>query len=157
MRYLSIGVALAVAATPSVADESPGEEIDRTVWSVVSETVAVHDLEGMAAVYHQDAVVVSERGTVAIADQLVRWGEGMERAEAAGASAGVSFRFVTRQDGETTAFQIGMFRYTRTDRDGTESTSYVPFEALLVKKEGRWLILMERQLKAADESAWDSL
>jgi hypothetical protein len=30
-------------------------------------------------------------------------------------------------------------------------------EALIVKKEGRWLMVMERQLDVTDESAWDAL
>jgi uncharacterized protein (TIGR02246 family) len=126
------------------------------VWAVVSAAVAAHDLEAMAAVYHPDAVVVSERGTAAIADQLIDWGEGMARARAAGTSASVSFRFARRQAWETTAFETGMFKYTELAGDGTETSSYVPFEALLVKKDGKWLLLMERQLEASDERVWET-
>ena len=50
-----------------------------------------------------------------------------------------------------------MFNYTQVDSDGNATTAYVPFEALLVRKDDRWLILMERQLEPVDEAAWNAL
>ena len=132
-------------------------EIDSAIWEVISATVAANDIEGMAATYHPDAVLVSPRGTVSIAEQLVTWGEGMERIEREGRSATVAFRFTSRQDNAETAFERGMFRYAETDQQGVEQPIFVPFEALLVKKDGRWLMVMERQLDATDESAWNAL
>jgi len=38
-----------------------------------------------------------------------------------------------------------------------EQPTFIPFEALLVKKDGGWLIVMERQHEATDESAWRGL
>ena len=90
-------------------------------------------------------------------EQLVKWGEGMERGKAAGTEASVSFRFGNRQHDETTAFESGMFKYTEIDPDGTERSSFVPFEALLVKKDGKWLMLMERQLEPLDQAAWEAM
>lgn len=155
---LASTLALALLATPVArADEALSDEIDATVWNVVSATVARNDLEGMAATYHEDAVLVSGKGTVAIAEQLVKWGEGMERIRAEGRSASVSFRFTNRQDDQATAFERGIFRYAETGVDGVEQPAFIPFEALLVKKDGRWQIVMERQLEATDESAWRAL
>ena len=141
----------------AVARAASSDEIDAAIWNVISATVAAGDLAGMAATYHADAVLVSSKGTVAIARQLVEWGEGMERARLEGRSASVSFRFSSRQDDETTAFERGVFRYAETDADGVEEPVFIPFEALLVKKDGRWLIVMERQHEATDESAWSAL
>ena len=45
------------------AEGTSTREIDRDVWSVVSRTVVESDIEGMAAVYHSDAVLVAESGT----------------------------------------------------------------------------------------------
>lgn len=154
----SLLIALVPSAfAPVLAEETSTGQIDRDVWSVVSRTVVDYDIEGMAAVYHPDAVLVSPRRTVPIADALAGWSRGMEEQLASGASATVSFRFTTRQDGETTAFEVGMFNYIQVDGNGGASPVYVPFEALLVKKDGRWLILMERQLEAADEADWNAL
>jgi hypothetical protein len=111
----------------------------------------------MAAIYHPDAVLVGDNGTVPIAEQLARWGRDMEAAKREGKSASVAFRFTARQDDRKTAFETGMFKYSVTAPSGEETSYYVPFEQLLVKKDGKWLILMERQLEAADEAAWAAL
>ena len=158
MRLVTATCILICLSIGSVfADGTTSEEIDQDVWSVVSRTVVEADIEGMAATYHPDAVFVSENGTVAIAKQLAKWGRDMVEAEKAGTSATVSFRFTRRQNDDQTAFETGMFKYISTTSSG-EATAYrVPFEALLVKKDGRWLILMERQLGTADEAAWSAL
>ncbi len=150
-------VALAVLVPAARAEGTSSDEIDAAIWNVISATVAAGDLEGMAATYHPDAVLVSGKGTVAIAEQLARWGEGMERARAEGRSATVAFRFASRQDGLTTAFERGIFRYAETDAEGSEQPVFIPFEALLVKRDGRWLLVMERQLEATGQNAWDAL
>lgn len=158
-RVLTVPVlAFAALLGPSAAaEESSGGEIDATVWQVIMEAVAANDLEGMAATYHPDAVLVSTTKTVAIAKQLTTWGEGMERIRREGRAASVAFRFESRQDDATTAFQRGIFRYAETDANGVGQPAFVPFEALLVKQGGRWLMLMERQLEAVDQGAWDAL
>jgi len=147
--YLSVGSA--------AANGTSTREIDRDVWSVVSRTVVESDIEGMAATYHSDAVLVGGNGTVPIAEQLAKWGQDMEEAKRAGTSARVSFRFTSRQDDKETAFETGMFKYITTAASGEETSYRVPFEALLVKNGGKWLILMERQLEAVDEAAWATL
>ena len=139
------------------ADGTTAGDIDQDVWSVVSKTVVEADIEGMAATYHPDAVFVAGSGTVSIAEQLAKWGRDMEEARVAGTSATVSFRFTSRQDDDATAFETGMFKYTVTAPSGEETSYRVPFEVLLVKQRGKWLILMERQLGSADEAAWAAL
>ena len=138
-----------------IAGESKAD-IDRDVWDVIRRTVVESDIEGMAETYHPDAVFVFPGGTRLIGAQLGEWGRDMVEMEAAGTTATVAFRFTERQVDERTAFEVGMFKYTATTKDG-ESTSYhVPFEALHVKKDGRWLILMERQHAQVDEDAWNA-
>jgi len=44
-----------------------------------------------------------------------------------------------------------------TDASGTEQVSLVEFEALLVKMDGQWKILMERQVRETDEADWSSI
>lgn len=146
-----------LAPLATSAEESSTAQIDAQIWEVIARTVAEHDIEGMAAVYHPEAVLVHDQGTVPIAPQLASWGEDMKRMRAAGTSARVSFRFDLRQDGQRSAFETGIFRYSTTDASGVETASYVRLETLLIKKEGAWLIVMERQLGAADENAWRAL
>jgi uncharacterized protein (TIGR02246 family) len=153
LTCLLLGSLHALSATA----QEVAADIDRTVWSVISRTVVEYDIEAMAAVYHPDAVLVSDRGTVPISEALARWSQGMKDQQKRGATASVSFRFSSRLDAESTAFESGMFNYTEFDPAGNASPVYVPFEALLVKKDGRWLILMERQMTPADESAWTAM
>ena len=163
MRHLNIRwLALSILVSTwlpavSLGDQTSGAEIDRTVWEVIARSVVEQDIEAMASTYHPDAVLVSGRGTSRIADQLVVWGRGMQDQKATGAAATVAFRFSQRLDGEETAFEAGIFNYTVIDSEGDEIPSYVPFEALLVRKDGIWLMVMERQLPAVDESAWEAL
>ena len=56
-----------------------------------------------------------------------------------------------------TAFEMGMFRYTVIDSAGTPASIHVPMEALLVRANDRWVIVMERQFAAAGPQEWDAL
>ncbi len=134
--------------------ETASRDIDDQVWAVISRTVEEDDIQGMAAVYHPDAVLVSEKGTVPIADQLGKWGRDMEAQKLAGTRASVQFTFDLRQDGLATAFQTGVFRYATQTQSEPEQVVYVRFESLLVKKDGKWLVVMERQLGLVDEADW---
>jgi ketosteroid isomerase-like protein len=151
---ITVLLIICLSAASAVTAGTTSSEIDRDVWTAVSQTVVEKDIKGMSAVYHADAVLVSGNGTVPIAGPMVKWGQDMEDAREAGTSESVSFRFTHRQDDETTAFETGMFKYTVTDPAGAETSYYIPFETLLVKRDGKWLILMERQLQATDEAAW---
>ena len=131
--------------------------IDAQVWTAVSTTVVKHDIAGMTALYHPDAVLVTPKGTVPIAQALAGWGQSMEVMKRNGSHASVAFRFALRQDGVATAFESGMFSYAVTDSAGATTRYIIPFEALLVRKDSRWLILMEHQLAAADEAAWNAM
>jgi ketosteroid isomerase-like protein len=158
MRYLGIICLFAgICVHGAWSAETSSLQIDRDIWSEIRRTVIEADIEGMAATYHPDAVLVGRDGTVPIAGQLVKWGEDMELAKEEGSTATVEFRFASRQDDSTTAFERGLFKYSVIPASGPEVSSYVEFETLMIKKDGRWLILMERQLRDVDESAWTAL
>jgi len=156
-------IALAVSLRPSLLAAqaaAPGgessKEIDADVWNVVIATVAAGDLEGMAATYHPDAVLVNSTQTASIKKTLVRWGEGMAKAKREGTHSTVAFRFTRRQDGPDTAFETGMFALTEITAAGVSTTRYIPLECLLVKYNGHWRILMERQFDDS-QRAWEKL
>jgi hypothetical protein len=136
---------------------SSTQEIDRTVWSVISKTVAEDDIVGMGKLYAPDAVLVTPKETTPIKQALDRWGRDMVAAKGRGDRATVEFRFSVRQDNATTAFEAGMFKYTQITKAGVSKPQYIPFEALLVKTGGQWRMLMERQLPAVTQAEWDKL
>jgi hypothetical protein len=149
-----------VAVSTSASQPAPAStahEIDRDVWSVLIATVAADDIVGMGATYHPDAVLVSPTATASIKDTLDRWGRDMVAAKARGDKATVEFRYSRRQDNSTTAFEAGIFKYTVIAKSGVSTPKYYPFEMLLVKTNGKWRALMERQFAEVTQGAWDKL
>ncbi|MEM8485358.1 MAG: hypothetical protein AAF564_07395 [Bacteroidota bacterium] len=127
-------------------------------WAEVSRTVNEGDFEGYAALYHEDAVLVSDfsQSSVPIATALTNWKPGFDDTKAGKMTASVVFRFATEYVGEDTAFSRGIFRYASAREGEAENAQYINFEALLVKKDV-WLMVMESQLSTATEADWDAL
>lgn len=161
-RIATIAIALwsvlVVGAGPALTTAvSSAEEIDRDVWSVFVATVAADDIVGMGRAYFPDAVLVSPKGTRPIKDALAGWGRDMVAAKARGDKATVAFRFSHRQDDGTTAFEAGIFKYTVIGKSGASTPKFYPFEELIVKTDGKWRVLMERQFAEVTQAAWDKL
>ncbi len=156
LRY-TITLLLCLTVSAAFSDQETSQQIDQDTWDVISHAVANADIEAMTATYHPDAVVVSGNETVSIKSALSKWAEGMKQATVNGSTASVSFRFATRQDDETTAFETGIFKYSAIDSTGNETLMFMNFETLLVKKENRWLFVMERQLNETDNASWEAL
>ena len=155
-------IAITLCAVTSVAalqtpPVSSAREIDRDVWSAFVATVAADDIGGMGRVYVPDAVLVTPTKTQAIKDTLEGWGRDMVAAKARGDKATVEFRFSRRQDDATTAFEAGIFKYTVIAKSGVSTPKFYPFEELLVKLNGKWRVLMERQFAMVTQDAWDKL
>lgn len=154
----ALAIALLAATSPLASQpRSDSAAIDADVWVPVAASVVNKDIVAMGRVYHPDAVLVSSSGTQSIRSALAGWGKGMTDDKAQGIRATVEFRFSQRQDDADTAFETGVFKYTVTDKAGKSSPSYRQLECLLVKHQGRWVILMERQLDAVTDAAWHAL
>jgi ketosteroid isomerase-like protein len=146
-----------VSDSASQTATASAHEIDRDVWSVFVATVAADDIVGMGRAYFPDAVLVSPKGTRPIKETLEGWGRDMVAARARGDKATVEFRFSRRQDDSTTAFEAGIFKYTVIAKSGASTSKFYPFEELLVKTNGKWRVLMERQFDLVTQDAWDKI
>ena len=155
VALLTVVVGSAGAAQTATSSSAP--EIDRDVWSVFVATVATDDIVGMGRVYFPEAVLVSPTGTRPIKDTLEGWGRDMVAAKARGDKATVAFRFARRQDDSTTGFEAGIFKYTVIAKSGASISKFYPFEELLVKTNGKWRVLMERQFALVTQAEWDKL
>ncbi len=151
---LGLGVSALLAA---VAPSPTSAAIDADVWTPIAASVVNDDIAAMARTYHPDAVLVSTNGTRSIATALAGWGKDMVANKAKGTRATVEFRFTKRQDDTETAFETGVFKYTVIDKAGVSKPSYRRLEALLVKRQGKWRIVMERQLDAVTEATWNAI
>lgn len=128
-------------------------ELD-ALWAEVSRTVSAGDAVGYGVLYHPDAVVVTSGGTQLITQALAGWNQGFMDTAAGRMRAGVEFRITERRAAPGSAFDIGIFRYVSQSPGGQESVAMVHFEALMVKKDGRWLMIMENQKHVAAEAEW---
>jgi len=145
------------AAASQRSATSSAREIDIDIWSVFVATVAGDDIVGMGRAYFPEAVLVTPKGTQPIEAALERWGRDMVANKAKGTKATVSFRLSHRQDDSTTAFESGIFNYTVIARSGERTPKFYPFEELLVKADGKWRVLMERQFDPVTQAEWDKL
>lgn len=156
IRLTATLVLLWCLPTPA-ASQSVIDELD-AYWAEVSRTVNEGDFEGYAAAYHPDAVLVfaSSQQSVPLQQALTGWQPGFESTAAGDMSASVVFRFSQRLVSETTAWEKGIFHY-QSETDQGVSGAMVHFTALSVKKDGRWLMLMENQMSIATQEEWDAL
>lgn len=151
--------ALVVAGASPVSAADPRlAEID-AFWAEVARAVHEGDFEAYAACCHPDGVLVSEaKGrTEPFAAALARWKPEFADTRAGSMTAEVEMRFTRRLGDATTAHEVGIFRYTSRSDGQAPRTAHVPFEALLVKRDGRWLMLMEYQKAHVTQAEWDAL
>ncbi|MDC6405870.1 MULTISPECIES: nuclear transport factor 2 family protein [Maribacter] len=122
-------------------------ELD-TFWAEVSRTVREGDFEGYKATYHEDAVVVfttrENKSSISITKALSNWKQDFIDTKAGKTKNTVEFRFSQRVGDENTAHETGIFGFQSNDDSGkTAPKQFVHFEALLVKKDNGWLMVME--------------
>ena len=147
-------VATALLALPATAPAQVTTELD-AYWAELSRTVEEGDFEGYAELYHPDAVLVAGgSGTYPIGRALAGWKQGFDDTREGRAKAGVEFRLTERLNDAATAHETGIFRYTLAPKEGDDVVAQVQFEALLVKKDGKWLMVMEYQKGPATDAEW---
>lgn len=89
---------------------------------------------------------------------LAGWKQGFLNTKQGKQLDNVQFRFSQRIGDETTAHETGIFYFTSHDSTGKLiSEGYTHLEALLVKRDGKWLCLMEYQKAKASKEEWEAL
>ncbi|MDO6428728.1 hypothetical protein Q4489_17095 [Thalassotalea sp. 1_MG-2023] len=128
-------------------------------WQQAEQTVTQGDFVGYSATFHENAVLVSDiaKTSYPIDKALTRWKKGFDDTKAGKMKAGVSFKFTQSLVSDNTAHQTGYFYYYSIDSQGQKSPFIAHFEALLMKSNGKWQIMMERHIKQVDLQAWRSL
>jgi hypothetical protein len=147
------------AAPAAIADASARIAGLDAYWAEVSRAVNKGDFEAYQATCHQEGVLVSgsKQFSQPLATALARWKQEFMDTRDGKISASVEFRFSRRIGDATTAHETGIFRYSSQARGAEPKTEYIHFEALLVKRQEAWKILMENQQGPATEAAWNAL
>jgi len=134
------------------------KELD-AYWKEVSRSVGEGDFEGYKATCHEDGVLVSgkKESSYPLADALKRWKQEFLDTKAGKIAASVEFRFSNRFHDEATAHETGMFLFSATDAEGKKTDAYIHMEALLLKRDGKWQIMMEYQKSEGTRAEWEAL
>ncbi len=139
-------------------EEARLRELD-AYWGEVSRAVHEGDFESYKAASHPDAVLIAESKCLSqpYPVALERWRKDFDAAREGSVDATVEFRFSKRFGDQTTARETGMFRYTSRQPDGGTTSECVHLDALLVKRDGAWKILVENQTATGTEAEWEGL
>lgn len=128
-------------------------------WEVVKEKVESGDVAGYGETFHEDGILVSDTGKACypLDEALKKWKDGLEKTKRGITKVTLDFRFSERTGDETTAFEKGMFRYDLLDENGERTERFVHFDALLIKKNGKWQLMLEHQKLPAAKEEWLSM
>ena len=148
-------IALGWARPAMAQDDAVQAELD-AFWAEVVRTVVEWDFEGQQATYHPDAISVmgdSVSYTTRLMSAVFAEAESEARTNPP-SNPGLAFRWSSRVHDETTAHEVGLYRFSA---DGREDF-YGGAESYLVKKDGRWTIMVEIQRgEGVSKSEWDAL
>ncbi|MDB4737040.1 DUF1080 domain-containing protein [bacterium] len=139
-------------------EEARLQELD-LYWTEVSRAVGEGDFKGYAATCHPAGVLVSGKRerSYPLASALKRWKKEFDATKSGEMKASVDFRFKQRWGDDSTAHETGVFRYASHMKGGEKTVAYIELEALLVKKDGSWKVLMEFQKDEKTKGDWDKL
>ncbi len=128
-------------------------------WAEVSRSVGAGDFAAYEATCHPEGVLVSgaKKTSSPLAEALKRWKKDFDATKSGELKASVEFKFSQRLGDATTAHETGMFLYTAIGSEGKEMHDYIHFEALLLKRDGRWKIVMEYQKSKGTRAEFDAL
>jgi len=128
-------------------------------WKEVSRAVNQGDFQAYKTTFHEKAIFVTgaKRASYPIGQALNRWKTEFDDTKAGDIEASVDFRFAHRYGDTQTAHESGIFLYTQKKKDAEPISEYYAFEILLVKEEGKWLTMMEYQIKPMTKEDWEKL
>ena len=127
-----------------------------TYWNVVKEKVEAGDVLGYGTTFHEDGILVSDRGEVCypLKEALHKWKEGLAKTKKGLTKVKLDFRFSERTGDSTTAFERGIFRHDLLDENGERVVRFIHFDALLTKKKGKWQLMLEHQKLPTTKEEW---
>jgi len=164
LAFVSLTETIIIEKNPkrnTIQDSNRIDELNK-YWGNLSKTVAEGDFEGYGKEYHKDAVIIfafdKNKTSVPVEKALAGWKQGFIDTKNGKSISNVEFRFSQRIGDDTTAHETGIFVYTTSNSDGSNKVEYpTHFEMLLVKRNNKWLGVMEYQKSKATMKEWDAL
>ena len=140
------------------AEDSVINELN-AAWNKLEQTVSNGDFRSFKSVYHRDAVLVNgiSKSSYPIKKAFEGWQQGFTDTKSGEITAHLDVKFSERVFDEFSAHETGVFHYYTINKKGQQSDTYVHFESLWVKKNNRWIMMMEYQKSRSDETEWNTL
>ena len=128
-------------------------------WNKLEQTVSNGDFRSFKSVYHREAVLVNgiSKSSYPIKKAFEGWQQGFTDTKSGEITAHLDVKFSERIFDEFSAHETGVFHYYTINKKGQQSDTYVHFESLWVKKNNRWIMMMEYQKSRSDETEWNTL
>ena len=128
-------------------------------WNKLEQTVSNGDFRSFKSVYHRDAVLVNgiSKSSYPIKKAFEGWQQGFTDTKSGEITAHLDVKFSERIFDEFSAHETGVFHYYTINKKGQQSDTYVHFESLWVKKNNRWIMMMEYQKSRSDETERNTL
>ncbi|MAB60549.1 MAG: hypothetical protein CMO46_08430 [Verrucomicrobiales bacterium] len=157
LAFLYLSIPFSVAQSEKETKETIKELDD--YWKEVSRSVREGDFKGYKKTCHQEGVLVTgiNNSSYPLSDALARWKKDFTATKNGETKANVEFRFSQRIINANTAHETGIFLYSTGKSKENIKKEYIHFQALLVKKQSDWKILMEYQKSKASELEWKEL
>lgn len=156
LRHVVLVGASLVCAPSLVAQDDPIQTELDAFWAEVVRSVVDWDVRAQQATYHPDAIHVTGDADSYRTRRMVDAFAEVEAGAAADPSVRrvLEFRFSSRVHDASTAHEVGLYHFRVEGGDDF----YGGLDSYLVKKDGRWLILVEIQRReGVSEAEWDAL
>ena len=133
------------------------EEIDSS-WAKIKRLINNGDLRKFKTMYHRDAIMVNgiKNRTYSIRNAFDDWEQGFKDTRTGTIDAYLELKFSRRIFDSYTSHETGIFHYYTINESGESTDSFIHFEALWIKKQNKWFMLMENQISRASKSEWDN-
>lgn len=126
-------------------DDTLRKQINDQVWKPFIRSFNALDTKGFMSVHSRDMTRVIQDGNEIFGyDRYYQENEhGNQQTQKVNRKRTLELRFVQRIAAHDRAFEVGYFKFTGTDPDGTTRYGYGKFHVLLRKENGIWKILMD--------------
>ena len=156
--FVFIGIACAQSYAYAQAD-SLQQQINQQVWKPFIQSFNNLDTKGFMSVHSKEMTrVVQDGNTLYGYDRYYRETEqGNQSTIKANRKRTIELRFTRRIASYNKAFEVGYYKFTSVQPDGTSRNGYGKFHVLLRRENGTWKILMDADAsEKTDEATFQS-
>jgi len=156
--FVFIGIACAQSYAYAQAD-SLQQQINQQVWKPFIQSFNNLDTKGFMSVHSKEMTrVVQDGNTLYGYDRYYRETEQSNQSTIkANRKRTIELRFTQRIASYNKAFEVGYYKFTSVQPDGTSRNGYGKFHVLLRRENGTWKILMDADAsEKTDEATFQS-